>query len=87
MRHLICQKTDIATYASQQNAHSSETPRRVASSRGRGRGRGRGRSRSAGADEGEYEVDLDIAADKKRARSLGDQILEMQAKKAKMEYR
>lgn len=31
------------------------------------------------------EIDLDIAAEKKRARSLGDQILEMQAKKAKME--
>lgn len=35
--------------------------------------------------EGDREIDLDIAAEKKRARSLGDQILEMQAKKAKME--
>ena len=38
-----------------------------------------------GAGEGDREIDLDIAAEKKRARSLGDQILEMQAKKAKME--
>ena len=84
MRHLVCQKTDIATYASQQNSTpSSDTPRRVSSSRGRGRGRGRGRS--VGAGEGDREIDLDIAAEKKRARSLGDQILEMQAKKAKME--
>lgn len=42
-------------------------------------------ARSVGAGEGDREIDLDIAAEKKRARSLGDQILEMQAKKAKME--
>ena len=79
---LLCQKTDIATYARTQFAQLSEddSSRRTTSTRGRGRG---GASRSV-TNEGEMEWS-DLASQKRKATSLGDQILEMQAKKLKAE--
>lgn len=95
MRNLICQKTDISTYARQQNsAILSESISHRPTSRGRGRGRGRGgrgtgrgTSRETGRGTGRVtaEAEEDLTAGKRRARSLGAQIMEMQVKKAKME--
>ena len=91
MRNLICQKTDISTYARQQNsAILSESISHRPTSRGRGRGRGRGgrgtgRETSRGTGRVTAEAEEDLMAGKRRARSLGAQIMEMQVKKAKME--
>lgn len=95
MRNLICQKTDISTYARQQNsAILSESISHRPTSRGRGRGRGRGgrgTGRGTGRETGRgtgrvtAEAEEDLTAGKRRARSLGAQIMEMQVKKAKME--
>lgn len=95
MRNLICQKTDISTYARQQNsAILSESISHRPTSRGRGRGRGRGgrgtgrgtgRETSRGTGRVTAEAEEDLTAGKRRARSLGAQIMEMQVKKAKME--
>lgn len=95
MRNLICQKTDIASYACQQNAAIlSESVSHRPQSRGRGRGRGRGgrgtgrgtgRGAARGAARSTAEGEEDLSVGKRRARSLGAQIMEMQAKKAKME--
>ena len=99
MRNLICQKTDISTYARQQNsAILSESISHRPTSRGRGRGRGRGgrgTGRGTGRETGREtgrgtgrvtaEAEEDLTAGKRRARSLGAQIMEMQVKKAKME--
>ena len=95
MRNLICQKTDISTYAHQQNsAILSESISHRPTSRGRGRGRGRGgrgTGRGTGRETGRgtgrvtAEAEEDLTAGKRRARSLGAQIMEMQVKKAKME--
>lgn len=92
VRNLVTQKTDIATYAREQNAEDnpddiSRQPPPKTRGRGRGRGgtRGRGRGRSSTSlYEGETEWD-DSKKAGKRTRSLGDQILEMQAKKQKAE--
>lgn len=92
-RNLIMQKTDIATYARDQNAEynpddiSRQPPPKT---RGRGRGRGRGGRGGRGGRattsvfEGETEWD-ETKKTSKRGRSLGDQILEMQQKKLKAE--
>ncbi|KAK8796418.1 hypothetical protein WA588_000553 [Blastocystis sp. NMH] len=95
MRNLICQKTDISTYARQQNsAILSESISHRPTSRGRGRGRGRGgrgTGRGTGRETGRgtgrvtAEAEEDLTAGKRRARSLGAQIMEMQVKKAKMD--
>lgn len=95
MRNLICQKTDVSTYARQQNsAILSESISHRPTSRGRGRGRGRGgrgTGRGTGRETGRgtgrvtAEAEEDLTAGKRRARSLGAQIMEMQVKKAKME--
>ena len=98
-RNLVTQKTDIATYAQRQNAEDnpddiSRQPPPKTRGRGRGRGgsgggsRGRGGSRSRSSAinvDGEMEWN-DTKTGNKRTRSLGDQILEMQAKKLKAEY-
>lgn len=96
-RNLVTQKTDIATYAQRQNAEDnpddiSRQPPPKTRGRGRGgsrgssRGRGGSRSRSSAINvDGEMEWN-DSKTGNKRTRSLGDQILEMQAKKLKAEY-
>ena len=98
-RNLVTQKTDIATYAQRQNAEDnpddiSRQPPPKTRGRGRGRGGSRGGSRGRGGSrsrssamniEGEMEWN-DSKSSSKRTRSLGDQILEMQAKKLKAEY-
>ena len=83
---LLCQKTDIATYARAQFAQLNEddSPRRVASTRGRGRSRSRGGASRSVTNEGESEW-TDLGSQKRKATSLGDQILEMQAKRLKAE--
>lgn len=98
-RNLVTQKTDIATYAQRQNAEDnpddiSRQPPPKTRGRGRGRGGSRGSSRGRGGSrsrssainvDGEMEWN-DSKTGNKRTRSLGDQILEMQAKKLKAEY-
>lgn len=91
--NLICQKTDIATYAREQSAQMNEddSARRATTSRGRGRGRGRGLGRGRGRGgmsrsvTNEGEAEWKDGGVKRKGLSIGDQILEMQAKKLKAE--
>lgn len=87
--NLICQKTDIATYAREQSAQMNEddSARRATTSRGRGRGRGRGRVRGGMSRSvtNEGEAEWKDGSVKRKGLSIGDQILEMQAKKLKAE--